>query len=334
MAIQFKNGSTWQLCGSDSYDALTGSTPAMIVYSEWALSDPNAWSYTRPILREADGVALFISTPRGANHYKSFVESHREADDWFVEILPATETDVFTPQELDRERQELIEERGQEEGEALFNQEYLVDFNSAMLGSYFGREMSIAEQQGRIGHVAYDPRFPCWSAWDIGINDATSCWILQIIGQEIRAIDYFESSGVGLDYYVRQLKDRPYVYEGHIFPHDISVRELGTGLSRLETLYSLGLSNIRIVPAQNVADGINATRVTLPFMWFDRQKCKQGIACLQNYCRHYDEKRRTYSDHPYRNWATHGADALRMFCLANPRNRVRREIKYSNAGII
>ena len=68
MLLDFKNGSTWQMLGSDNYDRVIGSNIVGVVFSEWALCDPRAWDYIRPILRENAGWAVFITTFRGRNH--------------------------------------------------------------------------------------------------------------------------------------------------------------------------------------------------------------------------------------------------------------------------
>ncbi len=55
MEIQFLNGSTWRVVGSDNPDSLVGAAPAGIVFSEFALSNPSAWGLLAPILEENDG---------------------------------------------------------------------------------------------------------------------------------------------------------------------------------------------------------------------------------------------------------------------------------------
>jgi phage terminase large subunit len=333
MFLEFINGSTWQLVGSDNYNSLVGSPPVGIVFSEWALADPNAWSYLRPILRENDGWALFITTPRGRNHAATFYESAKDDPDWFAERLPATITSVFSKADLDIEKKEFMREYGPDQGLAIYDQEYLCSFQSALLGAYYGSEMETADREGRITSVPHDPRLPTHTAWDLGISDATAIWCIQLVGKEIHCIDYLENSGVGMDWYARELQRRPWLWGQHILPHDAQVRELGTGRSRVETLRSLGI-NARVVPAQSVQDGINAVRTLLPLMWFDKAKCKDGIAALQQYRRTWDDKRKIYNDRPYHDWCSHGSDALRIYAMANVRNAMKREIHYSNMGII
>lgn len=333
MLIELCNNSTIQLIGSDNVDSLVGSPPAGIVFSEMARADPRAWALTRPILAENNGWMVMISTPTGQNHFHTFYEEAVKDPAWFAEQLPATKTNVFTPETLEIEKRELIREFGEDQGTSLFRSEYMVSFSAGLLGSYFGREMEKAEDEGRISHVAHDPRLQTHLSFDLGMSDSTSIIFYQLVGKEIHVIDYLEGSGVGLDWYARQIQKKDYTIGQVILPHDAAVRELGTGRSRMETLRSLGI-NGRIIPAQNIQDGINAVRTLLPSMWFDQRKCAHLVSALKNYRRIFDDKRKTYQDHPYHDWTSHPVDSLRYFCLGNIRNTVKQPITYSNAGIV
>ena len=182
-------------------------------------------------------------------------------------------------------------------------------------GSYYTTEMRKAKEEKRIGRVRYDKAKPVVTAWDLGVGDSTAIWFAQFIGTEVHLIDYYESSGVGLDHYVKILQDRGYIYEQHILPHDVKVRELGSGKSRLETLDSLGLKNVDIAPQLRVDDGIQAVRSLIDKCWFDEKKCEQGIDCLINYQRNYDENGKTWQSRPRHDWSSHGADAFRYLAV-------------------
>lgn len=318
MMIRFKNGSTWQLVGSDNYDSLVGSAPAGMVFSEWALADPRAWAYARPILAENDGWALFISTPRGRNHMQRMEDGAKGDPSWFVQALTVNDTGIFTTERLEAEKTELFREYGREDGERLFRQEYFVSYDAAIIGAYYAREMTDALDGKRIGAVGWETAVPVYTAWDLGMSDSTAIWCAQIVGREIRVIDYIENSGVGLDWYVNELRKRPYTWADHILPHDAEVKELGTGRSRLEVLHSLGLGSARIIKAQSVADGINAARMILPRCWFDAEKCERGIDALKNYRREWDEKRKVFHSRPLHDWSSHAADSFRYMALGLP----------------
>jgi len=173
-----------------------------------------------------------------------------------------------------------------------------------------------------VTSVPYERSVPVDTAWDLGIGDSMSIWFLQQVGNEYHAIDYLEDSGRDLAYYAGELRKRGYSYRDHFVPHDAKARELGTGVTREETLILQGVRP-RVVPRQKLEDGINATRVLIPKTWFDAVKCARGISCLQNYERKWDAKNKIFSSKPLHNWASHGADSLRTFSMGNIDNKRR-----------
>ncbi len=181
-------------------------------------------------------------------------------------MLKASETALIPAGELALARRDLSEEQ--------YLQEFECSFDAAVVGAYYGKLMAQAEADKRIAGVPYDPAALVWTSWDLGIRDATAIWFAQVIGREIRIIDYYEASGVDLGHYVREINLRPYVYAGHIVPHDAQAKELGTGKSRLEVLESLGLKHLTLAPLHRVEDGINAVRVFIPKCWFDADQMR------------------------------------------------------------
>jgi hypothetical protein len=315
MFIRFINGSSWQLVGSDNYNSLVGSPPVGLVFSEYALADPGAWGYLRPILAENGGWAIFITTTRGRNHAYKLYNMAKDDPDWFSSLITIEDSGLLTPEEIERERQEYIATFGPDEGEALFLQEWYCAFDGAVSGSYYGSLMSQAEKDNRITRVPYDPALKVTTSWDLGVGDATGIWFWQVVGNEVRAIEYIEASGEGMPYYAKLLKERPYVYDQHIMPHDVKVRELGTGKSRYEMAQALGINPITIAKKLPVDDGINATRALLPRVWFDSKKCAQGIEHLKAYKKEYDDVRKEFKNKPYHDSSSHGADSMRYFAV-------------------
>lgn len=326
MVIELLNGSMVHFLGSDAFDALVGSPPLGLVFSEFSLTNPAAWAYLRPILDENGGWALFNTTPRGKNHAYTMLQ-HAKSAGWFTQTCTPLDTDVFTPEQLEAARAEYVALYGPDDGEALFQQEYWCSFDAALVGSYYGRQLADAEREGRIRSVPYDPALPVATAWDLGMDDSTAIWSMQRAGGELRVIDYFEGQGQALGYYVKELLSRPYVYAEHLLPHDVKVRELGTGKSRLEVLHSLSLTNARVVPMQTLADGINAARTLIPRCVFDRERCAKGLEALSMYRREYDPERKIYHDKPEHDWTSHAADAFRYLALgiSEPRVPEKRE---------
>jgi len=189
------------------------------------------------------------------------------------------------------------------------------DFLIFSEGSYFQSEMRRMKDEDRICKVTYDRAKGVVTAWDLGIGDSTAIWFAQFIGAEVHVIDYYETSGVGLEHYAKVLQDKGYVYDQHIFPHDVRVRELGTGKSRIETLEDLGIRDIDIAPDLLVDDGIQQVRTLLDKCWIDEEKCEKGIDCLLNYSRDWDDNMKVWRKRPQHNWASHGADAMRYLAV-------------------
>lgn len=316
MQVELGNGSTWQVMGSDNYNSLMGASVAGVVMSEWALATPEAWAHIRPILLENDGWALFLWTPRGRNHAARAFESRRGDPDWFCLKSPATETDVFTREQLEREKRELIAELGSvEEGQARFASEYLVDFDAAAPGTYYASLLAEAERAGRVGRVPVDPSLRVDTAWDLGIDDYTAIWFFQQAGREIRVVDYFETNGEGLEAVVRRaIADKPYLWGAHHLPHDVMVRELTTGRSRHDTLGSMGLSRIVVGAPTDPEERVNAARLMIPMCWFDAERCGPGLERLRGYRKRWSRATRSYAG-PLHDQASHGADAFGEFAL-------------------
>lgn len=313
LKLELVNGSIFQIIGTDKIDTIVGTNPVGCVFSEYSLQNPAAWKFIRPILKENGGWALFNFTPRGNNHAKKLYDMAKNNDNWFCELLTVNDTKradgshVYSKQDIQEERDEGVEED-------FIQQEYYCSFTGCIQGSYYSRLMQKAEEEGRIGNVPYDPLIEVETAWDLGVGDATGIWFIQRIGMEIRFIDYYETSGEGLPYYVKLLREKPYVYGNHYAPHDIAVREFSTGKSRRETALGLGIDFIT-AEKLTIDDGIDACRNILPRCYFDEKKCEQGLDALKEYHKVYDEDRKEFKNKPLHDWTSHGADALRTFAV-------------------
>lgn len=313
MKIRTTNGSLFQVIGSDRFDAVMGTNPIGMVFSEYSLQDPRCWGYFRPILAENEGWAIFNFTPRGENHaYDLFELAKADPKNWFVQVLTVKDTGAVKQEILDQERREIMRLHG---NDALFQQEYFCSFSVPISGAYYADNLMMAFSEGRIGSVPHEPRLAVDTWWDLGINDKMSIWFTQSVGQELRVIDYLEGSGQGFPHYIGLLKQKPYVYGRHTAPHDIKVRELSNGKSRLDTAAALGI-RFNVAPNLPVIDGIDAVRNLFSRCWFDRVKCKDGMNALKNYRKQYDEKKKTYLNTPYHDWASNAADAFRMMAVS------------------
>src|SRR5450432_793344 len=308
LRVDYPNGGQVRLFGADNPDALRGIYLDGVVLDEYADMDPRVWSeIIRPALADREGWAVFIGTPKGRN---AFFEMWRRAGSepgWFSLMLKASETGLIAESELMLARRDL--------SEAQYAQEFECSFDAAVRGAYYGSLMRQAEADGRVSGVPYDPAALVWTAWDLGIRDATAIWFAQVIGREIRIIDYYEACGVDLGHYARELMAKPYAYAGHIVPHDAKAKELGTGKSRLEVMASLGLKGITLAPVHRVEDGINAVRMVVPRCWFDARKCGRGLDALALYRAEHDDKHAVLRPHPVHDWTSHAADAFRYLAM-------------------
>jgi hypothetical protein len=307
MMIELKNGSIIQIIGTDDIDRIIGTNPVGCVFSEYSLQNPKAWDLLRPILAENEGWAVFNYTPRGKNHGYELYEMAKNNPKWFAQILTVDDTKAISQEAIEEERLAGMDED-------LIQQEFYCSFEAAIQGAYYAKQINKANEDGRITNVPYVENIPVYTVWDLGVGDSTAIWFVQLVNQEIRIIDYYEAQGEGLPYYAKVLDEKGYKYGGHYAPHDIQVREMGSGLSRLETARSLGI-NFQVVKNISIDDGINAARTIFNRCWFDKEKTKQGVNCLVNYHKEYDEKRKEYKNIPYHDWSSHGADAFRYLAV-------------------
>lgn len=315
MFIRFKNGSTWQLVGSDRYDSLVGAGVAGVTFSEFALANPSAWGYIRPMLEENNGWAAFITTPRGNNHAKSMYDLAKSDPRWFAQVLSVNETGALSAQQQAEALAEYQAMYGIDFGRAMFEQEYLCSFSGAMVGAYWGAEVNKAEREGRICSVEIDPEHPVHTAWDLGKAANNPVWCFQVIAGRPIIVDFYQPESDDLADWVKWLDDKG--YKGTDFvPHDIIATEWGSKRTRLEILQSMGRKPKRL-PMVSVADGLQAGRVTINAALFaDTPRVQAGLDGLRNYRRDWDDDRKTFRETPVKDWAEHIGSAFRYLSLA------------------
>ncbi len=343
MLIRFKNGSTWQCLGSDNYQGAIGSTPAGIVYSEWAQANPSSRGYLRPILAENKGWQLYITTPRGKNHAYMTYKGAKDHANSYAQLLTADSTNVFTPEQLIEERQEYINTYGIDMGVALYEQEYFCSFEAAILGAVWGGELAKVVKDGRYTHAPHNPEYPVFTAWDIGRTDATSIWFYQVIANEVIVIDFYQNNLKDPDHYagqilgkevqidlikdnvvvsygkdIKEIKHRKsYEYATHWLPHDAKAKTFAAkGKSIQQQLVAVfEWKHIKIVPSLSKIDGINATRSMLRVAVFD-ESTHEGFEAIKQYRYEWDDVKKKFTDNPVHDWTSHPSDALRMMAVA------------------
>jgi phage terminase large subunit len=315
MFIKLRNGATWQIVGSDRYNALVGAGVAGVVFSEWALANPSAWGYIRPMVEENGGWAAFITTPRGNNHAKAMLDMAKGNSAWFAEVSDVTKTGALSAEALDEALAEYQALYGIDFGRAMFEQEYLCSFSGAMVGAYWGAEVNKAEREGRIRRFEIDPAHPVHTAWDLGKAVNNPIWCFQVINGQPRIVDFYQPESEDLADWVKWLDDQGYDGTDYV-PHDIIATEWGSKRTRLETLQALGRRPKRL-PMVSVADGLQAGRATINAALFrDTERVNAGIEGLRNYRRDWDDERKTFRETPVKDWAEHIGSAFRYLGLA------------------
>lgn len=311
MKVRLKNGSIIQVLGTDQI-VNVGVNPIGCVFSEYSLQNPQCWEYIRPILRENGGWAIFNGTPRGRNHFYDIYLMAKSNPDWFCQLLTVEDTGVLTEEDLDKERADGMSEH-------LIRQEFYCDFDQGAEGAYYAKLLAQAELDGRLTYVPYHPNYPVTTYWDLGVSDETVILLAQNVGQSVHIINMYRNQGYGLDHYARWLQQEGnkwgYVFGEHYAPHDIQVRELGSGAqTRLQIAKELGIS-FKIVPNLPITEGIELLRGLFPRLYIDTEKCKFFIKAAENYHKSYNEKLNVYSEKPVHDWSSHCLDAARYMAI-------------------
>lgn len=297
------NGGRISLLGAENPDSLRG------IYLDGCFMDEVADmpekvfpEVIRPALSDREGFCYFVGTPKGQNAFFEMYEQASNNDDWYTAVHKASETAILNATELRSAKEAMTSDQ--------YAQEYECSWVANVPGAIFGKELEAAMEEGRISRVPHDPTVKVDTFWDLGVGDSTAIWFVQSVGRAVHFIDCYENRGEGLPHYVSVLSKKNYLYGDHFAPHDIEVRELGSGKSRREIAWDLGL-NFRVVPKLPLEDGLHAAQMLIPRSWFDAEKCKQGLVALRQYHRGYNERARSFRTTPVHDWSSHFADALR-----------------------
>lgn len=324
MKITLTNGSIISVIGAEDCDrSLVGTNAKLIIFSEFALmrNGEQAFSMARPIIAANGGKILICSTPRGKNHMYHLYNKALTLPDWHV-IKRGTSgpdgTNHIPPAVLAQEKAQM--------DPGLYEQEFEVSWEKGIEGQIFGRALDLMTLENRVTSVPYMPEAPTYVVMDIGYNDSTAIIWYQVIdnGNQVRVIDYYTNNFLGMDHYVKIIREKPYVYDNdNSFwaPHDIHVHEFGNaGISRLQMASGLGV-NFNVIPIKGfdkktgLQEGINVVWQQFTKIWIDNRKCKSLVSALENYRREWNEEHQVYADNPVKNWACHGSDAFRYMCL-------------------
>ncbi len=311
--VDLINGARISLFGADNPDALRGLGFDGVFMDEYGDFRPSVWgNVIRPTLSDRQGWGVFAGTPKGKNSFWNiWDQAQRDPDEWFSLSLPASKSGLLPTSELSAARAQLAEDQ--------YLQEYECSFEAAILGSYWGTEIRQAGDEGRICAVPYDTNLPVYTAWDLGFRDDTAIWFYQVMRGEVHVIDYYAVSKLSIAQIAAVVNEKPYLYGKHYLPHDARAKTLAAaGKSIIEQMaeHLGGINGLAIVPNLSIQDGIQAVRALLPRVWFDFDKCCDGIEKLRRYQRQYDEDRKAFRQHPFHDDCSHPADAFRMLAIA------------------
>lgn len=320
--VELLNGARIRLFGADNPDALRGLYLDGVILDEVADMRPRVWGeIIRPLLADREGWAVFIGTPKGHNFFYEIWKTANASDSWFATSIKASTSGLIKAEELKDASQGMTDDQ--------YEQEFECSFEAAILGAYYGKELKILEDQGRLTKVAYDRSLPVFTAWDLGYHDDTAIFFYQVTHSEIHVIDYFSGSGLAVHDYADAVLSKGYKYERHYLPHDARAKTLASGgKSIIEQLASyLTISKLAIVPSLSVQDGIQAARLMMPRVWFDKENCETAVELLKQYQREWDEDKKAFRDKPRHDNTSHCADAFRMMAVAWRENKPKIEEK-------
>ena len=311
--VELINGARIRLFGADNPDALRGNFLDGVVLDEMADMKPSVWGeIIRPLLADRLGWATFIGTPKGHNAFYDIYNEATKKPNWYVKVLRADQTMLLPQSELDDAKATMSDNQ--------YEQEFLCSFEAAIMGAYYGQEMRRITDLDRITTVDYDPMFPCHTAWDLGFNDSTSLWWFQVVYGEIRVLDHHSSNGQAVPFYTGLLQQKEdefgYKYGYHYLPHDARAKTMASGgKSIIEQIATkIDIKHLKIVPNLSIQDGIQATRLALTRTWFDN-RCEEGIECLRQYQREWDDDKKCFRDRPKHDFTSHSADAFRYLSI-------------------
>lgn len=322
------NGAEITIYGADNPDSFRGQYFDGIILDEYGDMHPQVWSKVLfPTLSDRNGWAVFIGTPKGKNHFFDKWNEAGTKGTWFRFMLKASESGIFTEEQLDSFRAEQSEDE--------YQQEYECSFDAAVKGTYYASLLNKYASHITLD-AEWDPDHPVYAVADLGYTDSSAYWFWQERPNGAAIIDFEEAAGEHLDeYYFPMLRRKGYKYGTIWLPHDARAKTLGTKRTVVEQFLEADLPRynpgdqshlIKIVPNIDFQDGIESVRKLIPAMWF-HPRCEPGLAALRAYRRNYDEEKKAYSDEARHDWASHPADSIRYLSIVANKRIIHTEAK-------
>lgn len=279
-----------------------------------------AFTTLGPTLREeGDGWCAELWLTWNPKRKSAAVEVYRKSTDPLVKMVELNWRDnPKFPARLERERKRDLESKPEHYAHIWDGQ-----YETVMEGSYYAADLVKAKDEGRISRVAADPLMTLRAFVDIGGTgaraDAFTMWIAQFIGKEVRVLDYYEAVGQPLATHLGWLREKGYKPDRcQIWlPHDGSTQDKVYDVSYESALMQAGYE-VTVVPNQGKGAAkarIEAARRLFPSIWFNADTTQAGRDALGWYHEKMDEKRNIGLG-PEHDWASHGADAFGLMCVA------------------
>jgi phage terminase large subunit len=315
LRADFLNGSRISLLSSENPDSIRGIYLDGCIIDEAAQINPSLIDeVVTPALSDRKGFMVMCGTPKGVNNiFYDYYQKAQADNNWFLYKAKASDTKIVDQEELDAALSVM--------GKAKYDQEFECSFIGNISGSIYGDLVQEIDDKSQIGSVPYDPAYPVSTAIDLGFSDSTSIIFFQKVNHSIHIIDSYENNNQALPHYIQYIKDKPYFYETHYAPHDLEQHDFGTGKTRREVAYQLGV-NFRIAPRLPLEDGIHAVKMILPRCRIDSDKCKKLLIALRHYHRKYNDKDRVYKIKPVHDFSSHFCDAIRCLATGLEENKI------------
>ena len=308
LRADFINGARITLLSSENPDSIRGIYLDGCIIDETAQINPVLINeVVTPALSDRKGFMILVGTPKGmANLFYDYYQKAQSDPKWFLYVAKASETKIVDKEELEAALAVM--------GSQKYSQEFECSFIGNIQGSIYGDLIAKLEDKQQITRVPVNPSYPVNVAWDLGYNDATALIFFQQIGHMIHIVDFYENTNEPLPHYAQVIKEKDYVIGQNYGPHDLEQTEFGSGKTRREVAYQLGL-RFKVAPRMAIEDGIHAVKMILPRCVIDVDNCSKLINALRHYHRKFSDKERVYKIKPVHDWSSHAADALRTLAV-------------------
>lgn len=194
------------------------------------------------------------------------------------------------------------------------------DYVGLVEASYYKRQLVAARAKGQFTTLSVDPLMMTYAVWDIGGTgrsaDATAIWIMQLVGPQVRFLDYYEVEQQPLAAHVAWLREHGYGNAHCVLPHDGVKGDAVYDVTYEGALKKAGFA-VTVIPNQGRGAALKRVEVgrrMFPNIWFDKAKTEAGVEAIGAYHERKDEVRGIGLG-PEHDWASHGADAFGLACV-------------------